>query len=332
MKRLVIAGMSAALLLFGWTGGAEATASAAKVPAQASKGCQAHTKAPKGETLRKITSGGEKRTYYRFIPKAYNGKKPLPIVMDLHGHTEPVTFHKNASALGPFGNKHGFITLTPAGSGPPPKWETTPASADVQFLLDLVDEVEATLCVDLRRVFVTGYSNGAFVTSLFACQYADRFAAFAPVSGIRNPPNCTPSRPVPIIAFHGVADEWIAYNGGYGPGPYSLPPDETRELLRSGEATYSDLSIPEVTAAWAARNGCDATPTETKVTDTVTLIKYKCPDGADVELYAVDGAGHTWPGSKAMVGLKSFIGSTDLSISATALMWKFFQQHPLPKS
>lgn len=331
MKRLVIAGTTAALLFFGWTGSTHATGSTAKVPAQASKGCKAHAKAPKGETLQKITSGGDKRTYYRFIPKAYNGKKPLPVVMDLHGHTEPVTFHKNASGLGRFGNTHGFITLTPAGSGPPPKWETTEGSADIQFLLDLMDEIEATLCVDRRREFVTGYSNGAFVTSLFACQLADRFAAFAPVAGIRNPPNCNPSRPVPIIAFHGIADEWIAYNGGYGPGPYSLPPAETQELLRSGEATYSDLSIPEVAAAWAARNGCDATPTEEQVTDTVTLTKYTCPDRADVELYSIEGAGHTWPGSKSFVGLRSYIGPTDLSINADALMWKFFQQHPLPK-
>ncbi len=331
MKRFLIAGLTGALLLLGWTGGADARSSAAKVPAEASKGCKKHTKVPRGDTLAHIQSGGARRDYYRFIPRAYNGKKPLPVVMNLHGHSEPYTFHRSATNLGNFGNKHGFITLTPNGSGPPPKWETEEGSADVQFLIDLLDEVEATLCVDQRRVFVTGYSNGAFVTSLFACKYADRFAAFAPVAGIRNPPNCAPSRPVPIIAFHGVADEWIAYNGGYGPGPYNLPPDETEELLHSGEATYSDLSIPEIAAAWAARNGCDATPTETKVADDVTLIKYRCPDRADVELYAIEGAGHTWPGSKGFVGLKSYIGPTTLSISANALMWKFFQQHPLPK-
>jgi hypothetical protein len=126
MKRLVIAGTTAALLFFGWTGSAHATGSTAKVPAQASKGCKAHAKAPKGETLQKITSGGDKRTYYRFIPKAYNGKKPLPVVMDLHGHTEPVTFHKNASGLGRFGNTHGFITRA-TGTDPLPIWRASRA-------------------------------------------------------------------------------------------------------------------------------------------------------------------------------------------------------------
>ena len=250
-------------------------------------------------------------------------------MFDLHGHTEPVSYHKNVSALGAFGDKKGFITITPQGSGPPAKWETTPGAADLQFLIDLLDEIEAELCVDTRRVFFAGYSNGAFVASLFACDLADRVAAIAPVAGIRNPPGCDPSRAVPVVAFHGVCDEWIAYEGGYGPGVYSLSEPETAELIRSGEPTESGLSIPDVVAAWAERNGCDPTPEEQAVADDVTLIRYSCPAKADVQLYAIDGGGHTWPGSKVMVGLEQYIGPTTLSISATEIMWKFFQQHPL---
>jgi len=331
MKRRSIACAIAAVLLLGWTVPARAATTAAKVAPKASEGCDSGTKVKKGEAKAKLSSGGEDRFYYRYIPRAYNGKKPVPVVVDLHGHTEPVTFHKNVSALGQFGDKHGFITITPQGSGPPPKFETEKGAADLQFILDLLDLVEADRCVDTRRIFMTGYSNGAFVTSVFACDHADRIAAFAPVAGIRNVPGCNPSRPTPVVAFHGVADEWIAYEGGYGPGVYSLSEPETAELIRSGAATYSDLSIPEVVAAWAARNGCDPAraPTEKQVSDDTTLIRYKCPDHADVRLYAVDGAGHTWPGSKAMVGLKQFIGPTTLSISATEIMWKFFQKHPL---
>jgi polyhydroxybutyrate depolymerase len=329
VKRVLVCTIAIAVVL-GSASTAYGEAPASKAAPKASAGCRERTKYKRGEQRVKMSSGDEDRYYYRYVPRAYNGKKPLPVVVDLHGHTEPVTFHKNNSALGAFGNKKGFITITPQGSGPPPKWETEKGAADLQFIIDLLDLIEDEMCVDTRRIFMTGYSNGAFVSSVFACDHADRIAAVAPVAGIRNVPGCAPSRPMPVITFHGIADEWIAYNGGYGPGVYSLSEPETAELIRSGAATYSDLSIPDVTAAWAARNGCEAAPTETQVSEDTTRIRYTCPDGADVELYASEGAGHTWPGSKVSVGLEQFIGPTTLSISATALMWKFFQRHPLP--
>src|SRR5687767_5017162 len=222
MKRRAVACAIAAVLVFAWTAPLRAAAPSKRVAPKASEGCGSRAKVKKGELRAKLSSGGEDRFYYRYIPRAYNGKKPLPVVMDLHGHTEPVTFHKNVSALGTYGNEHGFITLTPQGSGPPSKWETEPGAADLQFLIDLLDSVEEEFCVDLRRVFITGYSNGSFVTSVFACTLADRIAAVAPVAGIREVPGCDPARPVPAVAFHGVDDEWIAYEGGYGPGVYSL--------------------------------------------------------------------------------------------------------------
>ena len=60
----------------------------------------------------------------------------------------------------------------------------------------------------------------------------------------------------------------------------------------------SGPSIPEMTATWAVRNGCDATPSETSVAADVALLAFDCPPGADVELYRVADGGHSWPGSE----------------------------------
>jgi polyhydroxybutyrate depolymerase len=51
-----------------------------------------------------------------------------------------------------------------------------------------------------------------------------------------------------------------------------------------------------------------------------------CTDDAEVILYTVDGGGHTWPGGPDIVRL----GKTTQAIDATALMWEFFQRHPMP--
>ena len=148
-------------------------------------------------------------------------------MVDLHGYMEPAGAHKANSTLGVFGDRHGFVTITPEGSGSVPHWDTHLDSADMVFIGDLLDEANRTLCIDERRVYVSGYSNGAFMASAIACVYADRVAAVAPVAGIRAVPGCAPARAVPVVAFHGTADEWLSFAGGVGPKVDALPePDQ----------------------------------------------------------------------------------------------------------
>jgi len=44
----------------------------------------------------------------------------------------------------------------------------------------------------------------------------------------------------------------------------------------------------------------------------------------EVELYRVDGGGHTWPGSAMSATSASVTGKTTMHIDATQLMWDFF--------
>jgi len=88
--------------------------------------------------------------------------------------------------------------------------------------------------------------------------------------------------------------------------------------------------VPDVLAAWADRNGCDdADPTEDPIAEDVTLLSFACPEGAEVELYRVEGGGHTWPGAEMLRGATDVVGLTTFSISANEIMWDFFESHPL---
>ncbi len=51
-----------------------------------------------------------------------------------------------------------------------------------------------------------GSPNGALVASTLACAFPGRFAAVGPVAGIPTPPNCE-TGPIPVITFHGTADQ-----------------------------------------------------------------------------------------------------------------------------
>lgn len=311
------------------TPGGEESAPAA---ARGSEGCGTAAPVTPGEEKVATDSSGTERWYFRHVPESYTGTEPVPVVLDLHGYAEGATVHQLMSNLGVFGEDKGFITITPQGTGPVPRWDTALDSPDVAFVGDLLDEVESTLCVDRKRVFVTGLSNGAFMTSAVACKYADRVAAAAPVAGIREIDGCKPTRPVPVIAFHGTNDTFVAYDGGLGSSVAGLPsPDGSGKRIGDGVVdpdAPKGPTIADITAAWAKRNGCKTAPAEEQVASDVTLITFACPKGAEAELYRVDGGGHSWPGSAFSEQVASVIGPTTKSISANELMWEFFQAHP----
>jgi len=181
---------------------------------------------------------------------------------------------------------------------------------------------------------VTGYSNGAVMASVLACVDAAQVAAIAPVSGIANPASCNPSRPVPVVAFHGTSDPLLPYTGGLSAEAYKLPlpPGTKGNLSRllgdNAPQSTKGPSVPKTTAAWAKRDGCASSSTTRVVAKNVALISYACPNGATVSLYRIRGGGHTWPGSVADTKAKA-LGATTMAISADKIIWSFFQSHPL---
>lgn len=284
---------------------------------------------PTGETRETLQSGGVARTYIRRVVAA-PGR--VPVIIDLHGYSEGADIHVKFSGLGDYGASHGFDTITPQGLGNPSRWDTGLDSPDVRYVSDLIDMATKTMCADSSRIFVTGLSNGAFLASTVACALADRVAAVAPVAGVRDPEGCKPVRPIPVLAIHGTADQFVAYDGGLGPAVANLPaPDGSGRTIGEAGGLGTDrqaLPVPDIVAAWARRDGCDTTPSTTKVTDDVDEIAYRCPAGLDVQLYRVNGGGHTWPGSAFGAAAEKLIGRTTMSISANDVIWRFFQAHP----
>jgi len=306
------------------------------VSAAPSPGCRGATGAPTPTREVPISAGGRTGFYFIEVPTSARAQVPTPLVVDLHGYFETAQIQVDISGLGAYGQAHGFITVTPQVDEKVPYWESVIGSPDMAFFSGLLSHVEGTACIDENRVFVTGYSNGAFMTSAIACQFAGRVAAVAPVAGVEDPGGCRPSRPVPLLAIHGTADPLVHFDGTPSKEAANLPApsgdgktlgDEEPSLVSTGGP-----SIPEVTAAWAQREHCAAGPTRVRVASDVTLVRYRCPHHAEVELYVVAGGGHAWPGSRGSADIASVIGRTTFSISADAVMWRFFEAHPLARA
>jgi polyhydroxybutyrate depolymerase len=295
-----------------------------------SPGCEAGGTAPADLAEDTTTIVGAERRWLLSAPAWEEGGDPLPLVLDFHGLAEGADIHAEMTQLGPLGVEEGFVTVFPHGTGEPVSWNTDPnvdANPDLQLVVAVLDRVEQERCIDTSRIFATGLSNGAMMTSAVACGLSDRIAAVAPVAGIHLPEGCDPTYPMPILTFHGTADPILLFNGGVG-AVFGPPEGATPTTLPP--ADLEGPGYPETVRGWAELNGCEATFTDEQVSETVIRRVYHCPDEAPLEFVIVQGGGHSWPGSEFSESIGDIVGPTTFDIDASREAWAFFQRHQLP--
>jgi polyhydroxybutyrate depolymerase len=285
-------------------------------------------------------SEGVERSYLLGVPSSDDGETPMPLVLDMHGATQTATMHDNQTRMTQKGQDEGFVTVSPQGIGALNGLWVERDGIDTAFIGELLDSLEARLCLDTSRFYLTGFSCGAMMTALLSCIDADRFAAAAPVAAQLLMADCRPSRPVPVRAFQATTDVQPFYGGSFDEaldwvrsGVGDAPMDEAQAVgkFRAVDPVmFADdgPGVVEVLTAWARRNGCADTFAEQPVSEHVRLLTWDdCPVDAPVELYVVEGAGHTWPGSTRDATFEHLVGPTTMEIDATDLIWEFFQQH-----
>jgi polyhydroxybutyrate depolymerase len=274
--------------------------------------CTGKSAPAKSDDTWTIASGGLMRTLNVHVPASYDPTKAMPLVLNFHGYSSNASQEDLLSQMSAKADAAGFIAIFPEGTNS--SWNAGACCGqavqdgvdDIGFVKDLLDTAAARLCVDAHRIFATGMSNGGFLSNRIGCELADRIAAIAPVAGVTGVPTCTPSRPVPVMHFHGTADGLVPYDGN---------------------ASMGFIAVPDDFAAWGTRDACTDAPSTTYSMGDVACSTYQhCSGGAEVTLCTVQNGGHTWPGGTPVPSL----GYTTTNISATDAMWSFFQAHPLP--
>ncbi|MGC1687077.1 MAG: PHB depolymerase family esterase [Candidatus Acidiferrales bacterium] len=258
--------------------------------------------------------GGRIRTYLLHVPPTYVAGTPLPLVFVLHGGGQSPNSAEKMSGMSSKADEKHFIAIYPSGTGrlsAMPTWNSGNCCAyamqnnidDVGFLRALIEKLERDYSVDRKRIYFTGISNGAMMSYRMACELSEQTAAIAPVEGALNV-DCDPRARVAVLIFHGTADRLVPFNGGSSP-------------FQIG-GKREDKSVAYAVDFWVKRDGCSALPAHSETVE-VHVDKYSgCQDGTGIELYAIQGGHHMWPG----------LAISGNSIPATDLIWSFFAAHP----
>jgi polyhydroxybutyrate depolymerase len=267
---------------------------------------------------RTLLVNGDSRRYYLHLPPGWRRDHPAPLVLVFHaggGRARDIAPHTGFSQVA---DREGFVVAYPQGLRG--RWNdgrgfATATHDDVGFVRALLDTLGRELAIDPTRVYATGISNGAMFAYRLACDLPGTFAAVAPVAGAlpaERAPGCAHAAAVSVLAFQGTADPLMPYRGG-------------------GAGQRQVLSADRSLAFWAALDGCTGTPVTTDEPDRVadgTRVRHSiwlgCREGLAVELYTIEGGGHTWPGGPE-AGRR--VGRVSREIDATTLIWGFFAGH-----
>ncbi|MBW2262424.1 MAG: hypothetical protein JRG91_10665 [Deltaproteobacteria bacterium] len=220
---------------------------------------------------RTVDVDGDGRRYILDVP-AGSASEPRPVLLSFHGIGGTPGPLREVTELGDKGRGRGFIVVHPKGEmvwlkgRAGPGWEIkAEGNQDVALVAALIDQLDSLYCIDRKRVFAAGFSNGAHLAHVLGCQMPDAIAAIGAVGGGLNEMSskCGPVKPVPAAIFHGDADSIVGVEEGR-----------------------------EAHAFWTKRNGCTG---EVKVEKLCTL-HTGCEKAPGVLYCELPSFGHAWPG------------------------------------
>jgi polyhydroxybutyrate depolymerase len=263
-----------------------------------------------GRSRQSIESSGLERSYILHIPSGYDGTTPAPLVLGFHSFTTDAEVWANYTSFTDAADTEGFVVAMPDGLGELRRWnirQDVTQADDLLFARDLIAHLDETLCIDANRTYAAGFSNGGGMAQLLACSVPERIAAVGVVAATY----LACMADVPLVAFHGINDLVVPYEGG-------------ENLPEGGGGVF--LNVRRVVSEWAQTAGCDGLARISRPVSEVELSTFvRCRGGdGEVLLYAVINGGHTWPGAPPL----EVVGFTTTQIDASETIVEFFASHP----
>jgi poly(3-hydroxybutyrate) depolymerase len=257
---------------------------------------------------------GYQREFAFYVPLRSDVIKNMPLIINLHGANGNAWNEIRQTPFKTIADRENFILLMPQAllgtflGQTYYQWNAHYIFPwdDVSLLNYLIDYLYTRYDVDLSKIYLTGMSNGGYMTFFTIRELQDRIAAIAPISGLMSANvynGYTLKRRVPLCYMHGTSDNIVKIDG------------------------YPSAEM--ILNLWIANNKCATIPEVTELPDiagndnsTVTLYEYSgdSPD-SEIQYYKIVGGGHSIPGVEP---------GANQDINAYEVIWSFFKQHTYP--
>lgn len=166
---------------------------------------------------------GEIMPYRVYVPETYDGEKPLPLIVALHGSggTGDVMIAGHNGQMKKLAEQHGYLVAAPLGYrrrasyGRVPKEYRGDAELERrvrlgrQDVMNVVELMREEYRIDEDRIYLMGHSMGGTGTWHLAVEHPEVWAAIAPVSSGGATPeevDLERIRHLPVLVCHGDRD------------------------------------------------------------------------------------------------------------------------------
>ena len=265
-----------------------------------------------GDNNESIMSGGESRTFIVHVPTSYSATTPAPVILDFHPLGGTGSQQEGSSGWKAKCDSVGCIAVYPDSSkkAGDSSWNAgyccdnaeKDGIDDVGFARDMIKWLETNACVDPKRIYASGGSNGGGMTYRMACDAADVIAAVAPVdfrcvtgkdplaTMVTADNNtacvCNLPRPIAVVAFDEGADSTIVpYAGGQTP---QLATDCAPNSSCVGIGFSSAVVNRDTWAKFDSCTGSAAADPDNSLCQTYST----CADNTSVTLCTTTSGGH----------------------------------------
>jgi poly(hydroxyalkanoate) depolymerase family esterase len=293
----------------------------------------------------KAHPGSRDRRYRVFVPSAYDGRAPVPMLMVLHGCHQTESDMIDQTGFKTLAERDNVIVVYPFitsydGLRSPNCWgfwfgdQIHEGAGEVEDLYQLAREVEGRYAIDPMRRYVTGLSSGGAMAIALAVAQSEYFAAAGAAAGLpygENSWSVSFSCLVPGFFKSVSADVAAMQSEQKTSAEQRTVPVMT--VQSSNDCTVNAQAAERIRDTWLERYGVDRTPVGSEDCSAegvrCTRQRYGSAERSIVEtvLYEGETGGFSGRGAHYWVGDETGEFANPTGPSASALFWDFFGHH-----
>tara|TARA_S200000501_G_scaffold189021_1_gene177795 strand:+ start:2261 stop:3256 length:996 start_codon:yes stop_codon:yes gene_type:complete len=245
-----------------------------------------------------------------------------PLLIDVHGRTSTAEHQNNLSDYPRITDEDNAILVHPEGIDNRFNigW-CCGDEDDVGFILELIDKIIHDRRADMSRVYVTGWSNGCYMSNELASVASHKIAAVACMAGYTDEPLPANYSAIPLMEIHGLEDQIVPYGSSFTTGVL------LEETLEGDEGAIQNMYW------WGGANECSGSTPDFETVEWDYSVKRftNCTNGADVVLVTMNYAQHNpylndYDGSDSAF-FQAILTGNPTGIDASQMAWDFLSQY-----